>query len=94
MYAGAGDYLALCLVTVAGLIIAVAMRRSETFRGATAWTGILAHATMLGLFPAVLAALGIAFLPPSLSALFLLAWYVLCGGRLWRLGREEDGAPL
>ena len=93
MYAGAGDYLALFLVTMAGLIIAVAMRRSEAFRGATAWTGILAHATMLCLFPAVLAAPGIAFLPPSLSALFLLAWYVLCGVRLLRLGREGDRMP-
>ncbi len=29
----------------------------------------------------------IAFLPHSLSALFLLAWYILSGVRLLRLGR-------
>lgn len=83
---GAGACLSLFLVTVAGLIIAIVMRRGGAFSRATAWVGILAHATELGFFVAMAAAPALAFVPPSLSALFLLAWYIMGGMRLLRLG--------
>lgn len=96
VYGDAGAYLSLFLVTVAGLIIAVAMRRSDLFGGVTAWMGILAHGLELGLFLALAAAPALSFIPPSLSALFLLAWYILSGLRLLRLARgvpERARAP-
>ena len=49
-FPGAGVTLALFLVTLAGLIIAVVMLRSDVFGKATAIIGILAHGAMLVYF--------------------------------------------
>jgi hypothetical protein len=85
-YPGTGIGIALFLVTVAGLIFAVLMHRCPAFGRAAAWTGILAHTLMLLLFVALAVAPAWSPLPPSLSAVFLLAWYLIIAWRLFLLG--------
>ena len=80
------------LVTLAGLIMSTVMLDSRVFSKATAYTGILANAFGLG-YP-----LGVALAPRtvvlplvalslSVSACFLVIWYLLIARRLWQLGR-------
>ena len=80
------------LVTVAGLMISVVILRSSVFGKITAYTGILANALGLG-YP-----IGVAVAPRtvvipiiatslSLSACFLVIWYVGIARRLGQLGR-------
>jgi hypothetical protein len=80
------------LVTLAGLIMSTAMLSGRVFSKATAYTGILANAFGLG-YP-----LGVALAPKtvglplvalslSVSACFLVIWYLLIARRLWQLGR-------
>ena len=82
------------LVTLAGLIMSTVMLSGRVFSKATAYTGILANGFGLG-YP-----LGIAFAPRaavlplvalslSISACFLVIWYVLIARRLWQLGRTR-----
>jgi hypothetical protein len=82
-YEGTGLYLSFFLVTVAGLIISVVMLRSDTFGKVTAYMGILANGFGLGYYLALAFAPALVALPLSVSALFLLAWYVLIGRQLW-----------
>jgi hypothetical protein len=80
------------LVTLAGLIMSTVMLSSRLFSKATAYAGILANASGLG-YP-----LGVALAPRtvvlplvalslSVSACFLVIWYLLIARRLWQLGR-------
>jgi hypothetical protein len=82
VFQGAGVTAGLFLVTVAGLIIAVVMLRSDVFGKATATIGILAHGFMLGYFVTWTFPPAIRALPPSLSGLFLFVWYILIGIKL------------
>lgn len=84
---GTGWYLSLCLIYLAGLIISIVMLRSNIFNRATAWTGILANSFGLLLFPALIFAPAIIWLPPSLSAPFRVIWYILIAGKLFTLGK-------
>ena len=93
-YQGTGIYLSLLLVTLAGLIISIVMLQSSVFGKATASMGILANAFGLGYFIALAFAPEIVFLPLSVSAPFLLIWYVLIGLRLFHLGRLEKRRSL
>jgi hypothetical protein len=81
------------LVTLAGLIISTAMLSSRVFSKGTAYTGILANVFGLG-YP-----LGVALAPStvvlalvalslSVSACFLVIWYLLIAHRLFQLGRS------
>lgn len=83
---GIGGTISLFLVTLAGLIISIVMLRSSIFSRATAVVGILAHGFGLGYFVALAFAPAILALPPSISAPFLLIWYILIARRLFRLG--------
>jgi hypothetical protein len=65
------------------------MLQSDIFNKATAWTGILANSFGLLLFPALIFAPAIIWLPPSLSAPFRVTWYVLIAVRLFKLAKEE-----
>jgi hypothetical protein len=85
-YQGTGIYIGLFLVTLAGLIVSIVMLRSSIFSRATATVGILAHGFGLGYFVALAFAPAINFLPPSISAPFLLVWYILIARRLCQLG--------
>lgn len=85
---GTGYYLSLFLVLLAGLIISIVMLHSTLFSKATAYAGILANGIGLGYFVALIFAPEILWLPPSLSALFRMVWYVLIAIQLLKLGRR------
>jgi hypothetical protein len=85
-YEGTGIYISFFLVSIAGLIIAIVMLRSVVFNTATAYLGILANGFGLSYYIALAFAPTLIALPLSISALFLLAWYLLIGRRLLQLG--------
>lgn len=85
-YQGTGIYPSFFLVSTAGLIISAVMLRSSIFSRATACLGILANVFGLGYYVALVLLPAMVFLPLSVSAIFLLAWYILIGCRLLRLG--------
>jgi hypothetical protein len=93
-----GEYLGMPLVWFAGLIYSLVMLPSSTFSKATAWVGILglglliasvpfAGYTTVGPTTAVVSAIvAVSYLGGGLLS---LAWYVLIGRRLLKLGRLE-----
>ncbi len=89
VFPGAGVTAGLLLVTVAGLIIAVVMLRSNVFGKATAVFGILAHGFMLVYFLTWTLPPAVRAIPPSLSGLFLFVWYILIGIKLLTVGRRS-----
>lgn len=90
-YAGTGLYLSFFLVTVAGLLISAVMLRSDAFGKVTAYMGILANGFGLGYYLALAFAPALVALPLSVSALFLLAWYILIGRQLWTGHLSQPG---
>jgi hypothetical protein len=92
-FQGAGYYVSLFLVTAAGLILSVLMLRSGVFGRVAAWAGILANVLMsvfllmLVVQPPVASALYA--IPPSVSAVFRMVWYVLGAIELLRLSKRE-----
>lgn len=85
-YAGSSIYLSFLLVSAAGLIIAAVMLRSRIFNKGTAYTGILANGFGLGYYIILAFAPALVSIPLSISAIFLLIWYIQVGFRLWSLG--------
>lgn len=85
---GTGYYFSLLLVLLAGLLISIVMLQSAVFNKATAYVGILANAIGLGYFLALVFAKEILWLPPSLSAPFRMAWYILIAIHLFKLGKS------
>jgi len=95
---GAGQlYAGMQLVWFAGLILSIIMLRSEAFSKATAWVGILGlgllvagiigggHYTSTGEYSAIQ---GITVAVQYVGGgLLSLAWYILVGLRLWKLGQ-------
>lgn len=88
IFAGSGIYLSFLLVSVAGLIISAVMLRSSIFSRGTAYMGVLANGFGLGYYIVVIFAPALVFIPLSISAIFLLIWYLLISGRLWALGSQ------
>jgi sulfite exporter TauE/SafE len=86
-YAGLGLYPSFLLVTVCGLIFAILMLRSTIFKKSNGITGLLANAFGLGYYPFLLLAPDWVYIPLSISAVFLLAWYLLIARRLFQLAR-------
>jgi hypothetical protein len=91
---GAGGYMSLLLIAVAGLITSVVMLRSAVFNRTTAYVGILASAFDLAyciayvFVPAVDSELlAVCFIPAA--GLLLMIWHILIGRRLFQLGRLE-----
>jgi hypothetical protein len=84
---GTGWYTSLFLIYLAGLIISIVMFQSNLFNKATAWTGILANSFGLLLFPTLIFAPAIAWIPPSLSAPFRVTWYVFIAIKLLKLAK-------
>jgi len=91
---GAGGYVSLLLIAVAGMITSVVMLRSAVFNRATAYVGILASAFDLAyciayvFVPAVDSdLLAVCFIPAA--GLLLMIWHILIGRRLYQLGRLE-----
>jgi hypothetical protein len=93
-YVGSGIYLSFLLVSVAGLIISAIMLRSNSFGKVTAYMGILANGIGLGYYVTLSFAPALGFVPISISAIFLLIWYLLVGDRLWVLGSNRTTGAL
>ncbi|RPI78381.1 MAG: hypothetical protein EHM41_25090 [Chloroflexi bacterium] len=93
-YAGSGIYLSFLLVSAAGLIISTVMLRSEFFNKGTAYTGILANGFGLCYYIVLAFSPALVSIPISISAIFLLIWYLRVGFRLWSLGSmKTTGEP-
>jgi hypothetical protein len=94
---GTGAMLGWMLVLLAGLLFSVAMLRTQVFSKATGISGTLANGFGLLVFPVLLLAPSVVWLPPSLSAPFRLLWYILIALRLFKLSRGSqrgaEGAP-
>ena len=89
-YAGTGIYPSFLLVSIAGLIISLVMLRSTLFSKGSASIGILANSFGLGYYFILAFAPAFVFIPISVSAIFLLIWYLLVGCRLWALGSQGN----
>lgn len=89
-YQGTGTFLSLLLVLLAGLIISVVMLRSQAFSKWAAYLGIMANGIAVGQFIALAFAPAILWLPPTISAPFRMAWYILIAIGLVRLARRES----
>jgi len=87
---GTGWYVSLLLIYLAGIIISLVMLQSNIFNKTTAWTGILANSFGLLLFPTLIFAPAIMWLPPSLSAPFRVIWYVLIALKLFKLAKNVN----
>jgi hypothetical protein len=92
-----GLYTGMQLVWLAGFILSIIMLRSEAFSKTTAWVGILGlgllvvgvigggHYTSTGEYTALQGAIvAVQYIGGGLLS---LAWYILVGLRLWRLGK-------
>jgi hypothetical protein len=88
-YASSGIYLSFLLVSVAGLIMAVVMLQSNIFSRWTAYMGIIANGLGLSYYLVLFFSKELTFLPLSISAIFLLVWYLLTGSRLWSVGSNK-----
>ena len=91
LYQGAGYYLSLMLVAVAGLIMSAVMLHSSIFYRATAYVGIVASACDLVYL------VGLIFVPQTdvyllsviciaSGGLFVTIWHLLIGLKLYKLG--------
>lgn len=85
-YAGSGIYLSFLLVSTAGLILSALMLRSSIFSKSTAYMGMLANGFGLCYYLVLSLAPALVFVPISISAIFLLIWYLQISRRLWTLG--------
>ena len=93
-----GQYAGMPLVWFAGLILSAVMLRSQAFSKTTAWAGILGLGLLLASVPfsgyttavptttVVSAIVDMSFIGGGLLS---LAWYILVGRRLLKLGRFE-----
>jgi hypothetical protein len=88
---GSGGYISLLLVAFAGLLLSIAMIRSNLFRKPVACIGILANGLDLAYcltYPLVslpgVGLLAILFIPAA--GLLLMVWHILVGWRLLQLG--------
>jgi hypothetical protein len=88
-YAGTGIYLSFLLVSLSGFITSMVMLRSKVFGKRTAYVGILANSFGSGYYIFLALAPKLVFLPISVSAFFLLIWYILIALRLFQLGKTN-----
>ena len=88
-YQGGGLYPSFLLVSLTGLLVSAVMLRSDVFSRGTAYAGLLANGFGLGYYAFLILAPQLVFLPLSISAIFLLAWYVLTSVRLWKIGSNQ-----
>jgi hypothetical protein len=91
-YPGAGGYMSLLLIAVAGMITSVVMLQSHLFSRLTAYEGFFAGALDLAYCVAILVTpaaarelLGLAFIP--LAGLLWMVWHLLVGWRLYQLSK-------
>ena len=89
VHQGAGIYVCMFLVPVAGLIMSLIMLQSRAFNKATALTGILANGILLGYLPILAFAPSLLALPFILSAPSRVTCYFLIAIKLFKLGKEK-----
>ena len=94
---GAGGYMSLLLIAVAGMIISVVMLRSVDFNRATAYVGMgastldVTYCLVYVFVPTIdNELLAVLFIPAA--GLLLMIWHILIGRRLCQLGRLEGKA--
>lgn len=85
---GTGILLSLLFVFLSGLIISSVMLRSNIFNKTTGIIGLVANVTGLFYFIVLIVARNISFVPISLSAPFLLIWYILIFLKLNKITRQ------
>ena len=85
---GAGIYVSLFLVLLAGLISSVAMLRSAVFSKGTAVVGILANGIGLCYFITLIFLPAVYWIPHPISAPFRVVWYFLIALKLFKLARQ------
>jgi len=86
-FTGMGIYVSFLLVSLSGLIISMVMLQSKVFGKGISYMGILANSLGLGYYIFLLFAPALVFLPLSVSAIFLLIWYILISRRLFQLSK-------
>jgi hypothetical protein len=89
-FQGTGYYVSLFLVLLAGLLISIVMLDDKVFSKATAVIGLLANGIGLGYFLTLILLPAFIWLPPSLSALFRITWYVLIAIKLLKIAKGLD----
>lgn len=82
---GTGSHLSLLCVALAGLLTSAVMLRSHNFGRVGPILGIVGNALVLLVFPVLIVAPGLVFLPHTLAAVPLIVWQFLAGLRLLRL---------
>ena len=88
LFEGAGAFISLHLILLAGLLVSVVMLRSRAFHKVGAYAGILANLFALGQFVFLAVLPPLVWLPPTLSAPLRLLWYLLIAVGLFRLARQ------
>ena len=95
-FAGSSLYPSFLFISIAGLMISLVMLQNRTFSKVCGYFGLAANISGLGYYVFLLFAPTIVYIPISISAPFLLIWYILVGLRLLKLNpedtREYDGA--
>ena len=89
VYQGAGIYMSLFLVTLAGLIISIVILQSDIFSRATAYMGILANLLVLAYFVTLVFAPTLIFVPHTAAAVPLIIWELLIARRLLQLAQRR-----
>ncbi|MBN1264901.1 MAG: hypothetical protein JXA25_05365 [Anaerolineales bacterium] len=92
-YAGTGLYPSFLLISTALLILSVLMLHSPDFSRRTALLGILANGFGLGYYIFLMLFPGLVFVPLSISAVFLLAWYLSLAYQLLKLANNHFKKP-
>ena len=90
-FAGASLYPAFLFISIAGLMISAVMLKSNTFNQITGYFGLIANITGLSYYGFLVFAPSLVYIPLSISAPFLLIWYILVGLRLLILDPEVYG---
>ena len=90
IYQGTGIYISLFLVLLSGLLFSIVMLNSTPFGKTTAVSGLLANGIGLCYFITLALIPELLWLPPSLSALFRMGWYILIAINLIKLGWSKQ----
>jgi hypothetical protein len=89
-FGSTGLYPSFLFISIAGLMISVVMLQSKTFSKVSGYFGLVANITGLGYYAFLLIAPAIVYIPLSVSAPFLLFWYILVGLRLLKLNPKDS----
>jgi hypothetical protein len=90
-FSGMSLYPSFLFFSIAGLMISVVMLQSKTFSKITGYFGLIANIAGLGYYVILVLAPAVVYIPLSISAPFLLIWYVLVGTRLLKLAPVVSG---